>query len=154
MEDNSNSSSPFLVSDAEASDYKTPMRKINSGNTTVRSKNLVIESFITENFRFTGYRWIALSFIGLSWFGRYYWQFLTIAAGSEIKSEMLHDLSHEDVLFYQLNSSYSYPSMIVPIFSGIWIDKFGVIKTIKAYMVIMIVGQWIFTLSGFHFWDD
>jgi MFS family permease len=56
-------------------------------------------------------------------------------------------MSEDSSKFDLLQSVYSWPNMILPLFGGIFIDSFGIRKTMVAFMILIFSGQLIFSIA-------
>ena len=83
-------------------------------------------------------------------YGNYFWYDIPNNLSEQIKEYITHEANTENTIKYnQLYSYASYPNIILPLVGGILADKFGLYKVIISFNLFIIVGQGIFTISGF-----
>ena len=106
------------------------------------------EEYHIKSFRATRWRWFVL-FIG--WIlltGSYFWYDLPNTLSDLIEKYITHETDSE-VKYNQLYSIYSYPNIILPLFGGMLIDKFGIRFSLILFISILVVGQGVFMIAGF-----
>lgn len=68
---------------------------------------------------------------------------------------MTHEAGTDsDFKYNQLYSVYSYPNVILPLMGGVLIDKIGLNFAIILFSSLLVLGQGVFTLSGYLGTDD
>lgn len=60
-----------------------------------------------------------------------------------------HVTNGSNFKYNQLYSVYSYPNIILPLLGGVLIDKFGLTISILLFSSLLVLGQGVFTISGF-----
>ena len=55
----------------------------------------------------------------------------------------------DSVKYNMLYSVYSYPKIVIPFFSGVFVDKLGLKVTLNVLFALWIVGQAWFSIGGF-----
>lgn len=98
--------------------------------------------------RHSNYKWVTLFLNWVIIFGLYFWSDIPSSLSKLVMKYITHE-EHSQSKYTQLFSWYSYPNIVLPIFSGIFIDKIGLNKCIISFALITTIGQAIFMVSGY-----
>lgn len=79
-------------------------------------------------------------------FGGYFWMDQPNALSKYINDDLTN---HSSIKYNLLYSFYSYPNIILPFFSGVFIDKLGLKLSMYILFFLCISGQAFFTVGGF-----
>lgn len=69
------------------------------------------------------------------------------ALSIKLKQKITHDEDNE-VRYNQLYSVYAYPNIIMSLLGGVLVDKFGLNKIMICFSICNLLGQVIFSVSG------
>jgi len=101
---------------------------------------------VKDSFRNTKWRWAALFFGCFFLLGSYFWYDNPNSLSDQLSK---HVTNGSDFKYNQLYSVYSYPNIILPLLGGVLIDKFGLPFSIYLFSTLLVIGQGVFTVSGF-----
>lgn len=110
------------------------------------TKNEQTPTFETSKFR-QKHRFIVLVLNCLICFGGYFCMDQPNALSKHIDEELTGGSSMKYNMLY---SFYSWPNIILPFFSGIFIDRMGLKVSCTILFILCIVGQGFFTLGGYN----
>lgn len=100
--------------------------------------------------RETNLRWLMLTFGCLFLMGSYY----CYDNPSPLKQTLTDpngDFQFSEAQFNSLNSIYSLPNTVLPLFGGILLDKIGIRIGLVAFTCVLTLGQLIFAIGGYKY---
>lgn len=107
-----------------------------------------------ESFRNTKWRWLTCFLACALLVGPYFVYDLPNILSTLVKASITHDSEKNDIRYNQLYAVYSYPNVILPLVSGILIDKIGLKFAMLLFGSLQLFGHGLFTVAGFMGTED
>eukprot|EP00345_Euplotes_harpa_P006756 CAMPEP_0168328182 /NCGR_PEP_ID=MMETSP0213-20121227/6335_1 /TAXON_ID=151035 /ORGANISM="Euplotes harpa, Strain FSP1.4" /LENGTH=186 /DNA_ID=CAMNT_0008331217 /DNA_START=70 /DNA_END=630 /DNA_ORIENTATION=+ len=92
------------------------------------------------------FRFIVLVLCCMFMFGGYFCMDSPNALSTYIENSMTGESSFKYNMLYAM---YSYPNIILPFFTGVFIDKIGLSTALHILFALCIIGQGFFTIGGY-----
>ena len=80
-------------------------------------------------------------------FGSYYFFDQCSASQHPVRKQLGHGTEISETKFGFLQSVYSWPNTVLPLFGGLLIDIIGIRKSMMLFISLVLCGQFIFTMS-------
>lgn len=110
---------------------------------TSRSSLTIDGSDDPSSFRRTPFRFVVLPCAAVTMFGSYY--FFDQCSASE--DPVREKLNITNTQFGFLQSVYSWPNTVLPLFGGVLIDRIGIRKSMLMFFSLVFAGQFVYSLG-------